>query len=174
MGKKKNKNIRVGRLAKRANNRLKEQAQTLFGSLCEMFSVYAAEKHYDYSDTELVAKFNKCNEMWKTFARKVVSENLHYYDDAEKRITYINTFENFVNKIIDQNINDGDIKQPIAKVADFDWSKEPIEKLRGALQEAVPREKGYTRLQLPGIAKIVSELDTNDLQKFLNCLQGVK
>ena len=144
--------------------------QETFTGICESFVSDFMGHNFNADDENVLNSFDKHNQKWKEWCRRIITNNLHTYNTREKREKFINAFEKFVDSLIKKYENNqvSDLpKEGCVKYEDEndinDWTDYEPSYIRATLQTLGISTKANT---IKGLKAIVDKLDEIQMKSF--------
>jgi hypothetical protein len=89
-----------------------------FSNICLEFSTILLNNKFDMDSEAVNNAFDKYNKEWKEYARKEIKHDPRTYNKPKIRSNFINGFETFVNKYIDDHVKPmHDLKESVIELA---------------------------------------------------------
>ena len=140
------------KINKKSELKRQKLIQETFTGICESFVSDFMGHNFNADDENVLNSFDKHNQKWKEWCRKIITNNLHTYNNREKREKFINAFEKFVDSLIKKYENNQIPDLP--KVKDTDIVLIPCDGLQS--------EEGYT----PSISdEAIEEMNQDEYEK---------
>ena len=158
-------------LARKQNN----MKQT-FTTICESFVSVLMRLNFDTESEELEEEFDKHQQRWKNFARGIINRDIKSYNTKLKRERLLESFDNFVNKLIDSQANGKDSEnllipdnKPTSEPLDLDqvFSKHDIPTIKATLTSMSITTKAST---VKGLTKVILNLPAEQRSSLMSKL----
>lgn len=149
------------KINKKSELKRQKLIQETFTGICESFVSDFMVHNFNADDENVLNSFDKHNQKWKEWCRRIITNNLHTYNTREKREKFINAFEKFVDSLIKKYENNQVTDLPKEDSGDI-VVKEPIECKPDGTEYELKSEEGYT----PSISdEIIEEMNQDEYEK---------